>query len=80
MKAGDREDCVWWAGWRMSVLGCFSLSSTKLLRYSAEKTLLTSCSRTAAIAGSQEASKQQEKLSQMDMDDQNWTAIQEEQR
>lgn len=47
---------------------CIILSSMKVLRYSAEKTLLTLCSCTAGIAGS--SKKQREKLSPMDTDDQ----------
>lgn len=49
----------------------FFLSSTKISRYSAEKTLLTSCS----CPGSREGAKRREKLSQMDTDDQNQTVI-----
>lgn len=51
------------------------LSSTKVWRYSAKKTLLTLNLCADVIAGSQEGSEQREKLSQTDTDDRTSTVI-----
>lgn len=55
--------CVFWV--------FFFLSSTKVLRCSAEKTPVAPCT----CPGSREGVKRREKLSQMDTDDQKQTVI-----